>query len=124
MGKFNIIGFGLQNYSTIPPDKYKHCVVHPGTRLISKLDDPGVLMCPQCGTTYLPKDSISEENFEPTSSPKTQTRIMTPKKSKKHYDKQGNEINDETLLKDITRGVNVIKYHEQKSGKERHVVHK
>lgn len=45
---------------------------------------------------------------------------MTPKKKKKYYDKQGNEINDETLLKDIARGVKVIRYHEQKSGKERH----
>jgi uncharacterized Zn finger protein (UPF0148 family) len=89
-------------------------VIHPGSRLISKLDEPGILMCPQCGTTYLPKDTISEENFEPSASPKTQTRIMTPKKKKKHYDKQGNLVNDEQLLKDIASGKTVISYHEYK----------
>jgi hypothetical protein len=83
-----------------------------------------VLWCTQCGTSYLPKDTVTEENFDPTATPNQQTKIISAKKSKKHYDKQGNEINDETLLKDIARGVNVIKYHEQKSGKERHVVRK
>ena len=42
----------------------------------------------------------------------------------KHYDKQGNEINDGQLLKDLARGVYVISYNEQKSGEERHVVRK
>ena len=128
--KFNIIGFDFQNYSNIDPQKWKHCVVHPGSRLISKLDEPGVLMCPKCGTTYLPKDTISEENFKPSASPKTQTRIMTPKKKKKYYDKQGNEINDETLLKDLARGtIKIISYNEYKTEGDpkkpkRHVVRK
>jgi hypothetical protein len=34
----------------------------------------------------------------------------------KYYDKQGNEINDEHLLKDIANGANVILYNENKSG--------
>lgn len=127
--KFNIIGFGLQNYSTIPNDHWKHCVVHPGSRLISKPDEPGILMCPQCGTTYQPKDTISEERFDPSATPKTQTKIITPKKSKKYYDKNGNEINDEQLLKDIANGVHVISYHEYKvqgdpKKPKRHVVRK
>jgi hypothetical protein len=113
--KFNIIGFG-NNFSNIQPDKWKHCIVHPGTRLISKLDEPGVLMCPLCGTPYAPKDTISDENFEPTSGPSNKTKIITAKKKKKQYDSEGHEINDEQLLKDIARGVRVIKYTEIKSG--------
>jgi hypothetical protein len=35
---------------------------------------------------------------------------------RKYYDKQGNEINDETLLDDIARGATVISYREEKSG--------
>jgi hypothetical protein len=54
-----------------------------------------------------------------------QTKIITAKKKKKkYYDKQGSEINDEQLLKDMANGANVISYHEQKSGKERHIVRK
>ena len=122
--KFNIIGFDFPNSIRIPADKYKHCVVHPGSRLISKPDEPGMLMCPLCGTSYLPKDTISEERFDPSATPKTQTRIFTPKKQKKYYDQSGNEINDETLLKDIARGANVIRYYEDKQGQEYHVVGK
>jgi hypothetical protein len=36
----------------------------------------------------------------------------------KYCDKQGNEINDEQLLKDIASGANVISYHEEKQGEE------
>lgn len=42
----------------------------------------------------------------------------------KYYDKQGNETNDEQLLKDIARGAHVISYTEVKSGEERHFVRK
>ncbi len=122
--KFNLIGFNFHNSSMIDPSRWKHCVVHSGTRLISKPDEPGLLWCPLCGTSYLPKDSISEENFEPTSSPKSHTKIITPKSKKKYYDEKGNEINDEQLLKDIANGAHVISYNEQKSGKERHIVRK
>jgi len=76
-----------------------------------------------CGTTYLENDTSTEERIKPKHT-NQQTKIITPKKKKKYYDKQGNEINDEQLLKDIARGVKVIRYHEQKSGKERHVVRK
>jgi hypothetical protein len=119
MGKFNLIGFDFQNYSNIDPQKWKHCIVHPGTRLISKLDEPGTLWCPQCGTPYVPKDTISDENFRPSASPKKQTKIITTKRRKKYYDKQGNEINDEQLLKDIANGRTVISYTEVKSGEDK-----
>ncbi len=42
----------------------------------------------------------------------------------KYYDKQGNEINDEQLLKDIANGMNVISYNEDKQGQESYVVRK
>lgn len=123
--RFNIIGFDFPNSSRIPPGHWKHCVVHPGSRLISKPNEPGILMCPLCGTTYEPKDTISEETFEPSATPKTQTKIIQPKKKKKYYDQKGNEINDEQLKKDMASGtVRVISYHEQKSGKEHHTVRK
>jgi len=115
--KFNIIGFG-PSYSVIPPDKYKHCVVHPGTRLISKPDEAGILFCPLCGTSYLQNDTSTEERITPKHN-KQQTRIITPKKSKKYYDKQGNLINDEQLIKDIANGKTVIYYNEVKSGLEK-----
>jgi hypothetical protein len=72
----------------------------------------------------VPKDTISEENFEPTSSPKSQTRIITAKEKKKHYDSEGHEINDEQLLNDIATGVKVISCTETKGGKENYVVKK
>jgi hypothetical protein len=54
------------------------------------------------------KDTATEENFEPTSGPTNQTKIITPKSKKKYYDKQGDEINDEQLLKDIANGIKII----------------
>jgi hypothetical protein len=81
-------------------------------------------MCPLCGTSYQPNDTISEERFEAGHGPISQTKIVTPKKKKKYYDEKGNKINDQQLLKDIANGARVISYHEQKSGKERHVVRK
>jgi uncharacterized Zn finger protein (UPF0148 family) len=124
MKGWNLIGFNFPNYSMIDPSRWKHCVVHPGSRLISKPDELGTLFCPLCGTSYLPKETATEENFQPSASPKTQTKIFTAKSKKKYYDKQGNEINDKHLLKDITNGMNVISYNEVKSGEERLVVKK
>lgn len=123
--KFNIIGFGL-NYSNIDPQKWKHCVIHPGIRLTSKPDEPGVLWCCQCGTPYLPKDTISEERFEAGHGPKTQTKIFTGNKKKKRYlDESGNEITDPTLINDMMKGIHVIRYHEVKKGEDKpHVVKK
>lgn len=37
-------------------------LVHPGTRLISNPEEPGLLMCPLCGTSYQPNNTISDEN--------------------------------------------------------------
>lgn len=119
--RFNIIGFDFPNSSRITPDKYKHCVVHPGSRLISKPDEPGMLMCPLCGTSYLPKDSISEERFDPSVTPKTQTRIITPTKSKKSLINRLMKLMMNTT-QNIANGANVISYTEVKSGKERTVV--
>ena len=53
-----------------------------------------------------------------------QTKIITPKKKKKYYDQSGREITDPTLFNDIMQGKTVISYHEEKSGKERHVIKK
>jgi len=119
--RFNLIGFDFQRSSIIPPHKYKHCPVHPGTRVISKLDEPGVLYCPMCGTRYLEKETSPEEKIKPKHKGQ-QTRIVQAKKKKKYYDKLGNEINDEQLLKDVSNGATVISYQEQKSGTEHHVV--
>lgn len=73
---------------------------------------------------YRPNDTISEERFDAGHRPTNQTKIITAKKAKKYYDKQGNEINDEQLLKDIANGKTVISYNEVKSGEERVVVKK
>jgi hypothetical protein len=115
MKGWNLIGFNFPNYSMVDTSKWKKCVVHPGSRLISKPDEPGVLMCPLCGTSYLPKDTISEERFDASASPKSQTKIFTAKSKKKYYDKRGNEINDEQVLKDMANGMNIISYHEYKT---------
>jgi hypothetical protein len=93
--RFNLIGFNFNRASRIPAENYKHCIIHEGTRVISKPDEPGVLFCPLCGTTYLPKDTATDETvhslFGPTSN---QTKIVQAKKQKKYYDEIGNEIND------------------------------
>src|ERR671918_2999208 len=119
--KFNIFGFKTASewHTT------KHCIIHPGTRLQPKRDgkgdyEPGILQCPQCGTIYSEKDTIAEERFIPKSNPRTKPQIILAKnKNKKHYDKAGNEINDETLLQDIANGSHVIYYNEVKLGEDR-----
>jgi DNA-directed RNA polymerase subunit M/transcription elongation factor TFIIS len=57
MARFNIIGFGpgWQRSSRWYPTKT--CAVHSGTILIPKRDEsgeyePGVLICPECGSRY------------------------------------------------------------------------
>ena len=105
--KFNIIGFSnTVNYEN------KHCVVHPGTRLIQKLDDPDLLWCPTCGTSYSDKEAGTDEKIKSRFGPNQQTRIISPRSTKKYYDKQGNEITDPDLIAEIQRGANVISYHE------------
>ena len=104
--KFNIIGFSNSN-----PKEYKHCVIHAGSRLIQSIEDPDKLFCPQCGMSYLPKDSVPEDQYVSRFGPQ-QTRIITAKKQKKYYDKSGNEITDPDLIQEIMRGANVIHYRE------------
>ena len=50
--------------------------------------------------------------------------LPVDKNGKVSIDEARQTINDETLLQDVARGVKVISYREQKSGKERHVVRK
>ena len=104
--RFNIIGFSNTN-----PKQYKHCVIHSHIRLVQSIEDPDKLFCPSCGTSYLPKDSAPDDVYQSRFGPQ-QTRIITPKKQKRYYDKQGNEITDETLIQDIQNGANVIHYRE------------
>lgn len=110
--------------------EYKHCVFHPGIRLIPKKDEPDMLWCPKCGTPYQEKDTASEEDFEPTASPQSKTRIISPKKKKRYFDDSGNEITDPDLISLVQHGMHVIKYHEQKvedpnpKQKKRHFVRK
>ena len=102
-----------------------HCVIHPGSRLVHmEGDDPGILRCVHCGcVAYKENEGLTEEAIKGKYS-KQQTKIIQAKKTKKHYDEKGTEINDEQLLKDIAQGAHVISYNEQKSGKEHHVVKK
>lgn len=104
--KFNIIGF-----SNSSPKEYKHCVIHAGVRLIQALDDPDKLFCPTCGMSYLPKDTASEDQYVSRFGPQ-QTKIISPKKQKKYYSQDGNEITDPDLIAEIHKGAHVISYHE------------
>jgi hypothetical protein len=129
---WNLIGFNFGNSSKRygwqadgwdGSTEYRHCPFHAGTRLLRKKDQPGVLQCPKCGSTYLENEAPNEEGIE-VKHGKQQAKIITGKKKKKYYDKNGNLINDEQLLKDIANGKVVISYNEQKSGEERHIVKK
>ena len=104
--RFNIIGFGNSNSK-----EHKHCIIHPGVRLVQDLQDPDKLFCPTCGYSYLPKDSVPDDVYKSRFGPQ-QTRIITPKPKKKYYDKAGNEINDPDLIAEAQRGANVISYQE------------
>jgi hypothetical protein len=106
--KFNIIGFS--NYEN---KENKHCVHHQGTRLIQDLYDPDKLFCPTCGVSYLPKDTGIDEKVKIRHSPEgQQSRIISPKKKKKYYDKQGHEITDPSVIADIQSGKTIIYYNE------------
>jgi hypothetical protein len=121
--KFNIIGF--PSFASSPWKPTKRCPHHPGHRLVGNRNLetgeqlPG-LMCPACGSQFLDNEpTATEENIKGKFKGKQETKIISAKGTrKKHTDKQGNEINDETLLKDIENGANVIYYHEEKSGEE------
>ena len=105
--KFNIIGFS----NTVNKEN-KHCVIHPGTRLVQKLDDPDLLWCPQCGTSYSDKEAGTDEKIKSRFGPNQQTRIVSPKPIKKYYDQSGNLINDPDLIQEVERGAHVVSYQE------------
>jgi hypothetical protein len=46
-------------------------------------------------------------------------QIISAKKKKKYYDKNGNLITDHTLIQDIQQGKTVISYHEEKSSEDK-----
>jgi len=54
----------------------------------------------------------------------SKTKVISGKKKSKFYDDNGNEVNDEPLLRNILQGVKVIVYHEDIQGEEYHVVRK
>jgi len=119
--KFNMFGFSMSS----PWHTTKHCVIHRGTRLIPKRNESGEiepgLMCPTCGTSYKEHEAAAEEQMKGKFAGKQETKIISAKKKRKYYDKQGNEINDEQLLKDIANGKVVLYYNEQKSGEDKPV---
>jgi DNA-directed RNA polymerase subunit M/transcription elongation factor TFIIS len=127
--KFNLIGFNFPHSSTWHPKKT--CPWHHVT-LIPKQNDKGeyetgFLQCPQCGSSFA--EHTNEAPTEDTLDlkyKKTKPQIITAKRrKKKHYDQQGNVINDETLIQDIKQGKTVIYYNEQKTGENKpHIVHK
>jgi hypothetical protein len=108
--KFNLIGFNFNSSDPYIPTKT--CVIHYGTPLISKRDELGVLWCPECGMRYSEKDTATDEDIKGKfKGPNQKSQIISAKKKKKRYfDKNGNEITDETLLNDIARGATVYKY--------------
>ena len=105
--KFNIVGLGSENLT-----EYKHCPLDPSVRLIRI---KGELKCPTCGYIYRKEEAVNEQAIQ-SKHAKQQTVIVSGKRKKRYYDKQGNEINDPDLIADIQRGANVISYHEEKQG--------
>ncbi len=83
-----MIGFWDREPKVRP--EYKTCVVHYGTILIPKKDEPGIWICPECGIPYLEKDTASEEQihsmFDATSN---QSRIIQGKKKRRFFDSRG-----------------------------------
>jgi hypothetical protein len=122
--KINIIGFNFNSLDRYIPSKV--CVIHYGTPLISKRDEPGTLWCPLCGSRYKVEDTTTEESVKGKfKGPNQKTRIITAKKKRKFYDKKGNIITDPTLIQDILQGATALEYHEEKSGEDKpHVVRK
>ena len=105
--KFNIIGF-----SNSEGKEYKHCVHHPGTRLQQDIRDPDKLYCPECGISYLPKESGQDENILPEFGPRTSgTKIIQGKKEKKQYDSKGNLITDPEIAQ-LARKHTIVHYSE------------
>lgn len=101
---YNIIGFGSEDIR-----EYKHCPLDPGVRLIKI---KGELRCPSCGYTYKQQEAPNEESVK-IKHEKQQTAIISGRRKKKHYSKDGNLINDPDLIAEIEKGANVISYREE-----------
>lgn len=102
--KYNILGFGSEDVI-----EYKHCPIDIGIRLIKTKRG---LSCPTCGYIYKKEDAPNEESIN-IKHKQQKPMIVSAKKTKKYYSKDGNLITDETLIQDIQQGANVISYHEQ-----------
>lgn len=121
MSRFNLIGFNF-NKGNI---EYKHCIVHPGCRLVQSTQEPDLLYCPLCGTNYVEKDTATDERIQSMFGPTSQqSKIVQAKKQKKYFDQSGNEINDEQLQKDMAQGAHVISYQEFKMGEDKPIIKK
>ncbi len=102
----NIIGFSTPNI------KHRHCVIHPGVRLISKLDEADVLWCTECGTPYTISDTGIDDNIQARHGPNISTKVISTHKKKKYYDKQGNEITDPEIIQLAKEGKTIVHYSE------------
>jgi hypothetical protein len=91
------------------PYSEKLCVVHLEVSLIKR---DGTLYCVESDKSYSEEDTASEEKITGKFSGQSKAQIISAKRKKKYYDKQGNEITDETFIQDIQRGVNVYYYRE------------
>ena len=83
-------------------------------------------MCECGGIGYKQDEGLADEQIHSKFGPSSnKTKIVQPKRKKKYYDDNGNEINDPTLIQDIKQGKTVVYYNEQKSGEDKpHVVRK
>jgi hypothetical protein len=118
MTRFNIIGFG--NASS-PWHPRKTCPMHHAV-LVPKRNEsgdyePGMLQCPLCGSTYSEKEAPNQEGISVKHGQQGQTAIISGKRKKRYFDKQGNEINpdDKDTLDLIRQGYNITYYHEEKT---------
>ena len=141
--RFNIIGFGYDWDNARNPKQYierRCCKMCLGIGLIKKKDEPGIEMCPHCGSEWkdpdyqgeaaelenaLSKEAIADEIVTGRHR-KQQARIISGRnRKKKYYDDSGNEITDPDLIADVKRGMHVIRYNEEKSGEDKpHIVRK
>ena len=112
--KFNLIGFDRIQLDT---KQYRHCSIHPYKRLIES-KDPTLLFCPECGSEYPLKDTIKQQDIQTDVPPSNsnQTKIISAKRKRKHYDNFGTLIPDDDLdaLHDMQGGRRIIYYREDK----------